>query len=121
MDKIQAIISFWSQFGWPAYDETTVPDSAQLPYITYNVSEDDFDHPVAQTISLWDRSTSWMSTESKKKEIKHAIGRGGVMKTYDDGAVWIRRGVPFAQRLSDPDDMIRRIILNIELEFIDQD
>ena len=37
MNKEQAIHFFWSQFGLPAYDENSVPDDAQMPYITYNV------------------------------------------------------------------------------------
>jgi hypothetical protein len=33
--------------------------------------------------------------------------------------VWIQRGIPFAQRMSDPtDDTIRRIVLQITAEFI---
>lgn len=119
MDKVQALNSFWSQFGWPAYDSSTVPDSAKLPYITYDVSLDDFDHPVSQVVSLWDRSTSWMNVESMRKDIEAIIERGGAIQQYDNGVIWIKKGSPFAQRMSDPDDMIRRIVLNIEMEFID--
>ena len=38
MDKYQAINEFWNRFGVMAYDENTVPDDAELPYITYGVN-----------------------------------------------------------------------------------
>lgn len=120
MDKLQALHSFWASFGWKAYDETSVPDTAQLPYITYESSSDNFDHAVAQTASLWDRSTSWANITAKQKEIETAITRGGKMIPYDGGAVWIKRGQPFAQRMADDSsDTVRRIVLNIETEFLD--
>lgn len=119
MDKMQALDAFWRQFGWDVYDESTIPDDAKLPYITYEASSDNFDHPVAQIINLWDRSTSWKNIESMRKDIETTIGRSGAIQRFDNGAVWIKRGQPFAQRLNDPDDMIRHIILNIETEFID--
>ena len=120
MDKMQALNAFWSQFGWPIYDETSVPDTATLPYITYESSSDNFDHPIAQTVSLWDRSTSWQNVTAMEKDIESMITRGGKIITYDGGAIWIKRGTPFAQRMADESsDTIRRIVLNIETEFID--
>ena len=42
------------------------------------------------------------------------------MVQYDNGAFWIRKGNPWAQRLADEnDDSIRRIVLNVEIEVID--
>jgi hypothetical protein len=37
MNKSQALQSFWESFGIPAYNEYTVPDNAEMPYITYSV------------------------------------------------------------------------------------
>ena len=37
----------------------------------------------------------------------------------DEGAIWIKLGTPWAQRMSDStDDSIRRIVLAIEVEYI---
>lgn len=119
MDKMQALHAFWSQFGWKAYDETSVPDTAELPYITYEASSDNFDHPIAQTVSLWDRSTSWARIETIRNTIEYAISRGGVAIPFEDGAIWLKRGSPFTQRMADDsDDTIRRIVINVETEFI---
>lgn len=120
MDKLQTLNSFWSGFELKAYDETSVPDSAVLPYITYEVAEDDFDHPIAVTASVWYRTTAWTEPIAKVKEIEQAIGRGGKMLSYDGGAFWIKKATPWAQHLRDPDDdSVRRIILNLEIEYID--
>lgn len=120
MDKIQAVQGFLKQFGIPAYDSGTIPDDAELPYLTYaNLPCDSFGATVPMTISLWYRSTNWADISRKAEEISYGITRGGRMLTFDDGAVWIRKGTPWAQRMSDPDDSIRRIVLNVELEFLD--
>lgn len=120
MNKIQALHAFWSSFGLKAYDETSVPDNAQLPYITYEVSSDEFGTTLAQTASLWYRDSSWASITEKEQQIANYLGRGGRMITYDGGAAFICKASPWAQRLADPsDEMIRRIVLNVQIEFLD--
>lgn len=120
MDKFQAIHTFWSSFGIPAYDENTVPDGDDkptLPYITYDASVGSLGKSISLSGSIWYYGTSWALITAKLSEIESALGRGGVTLPIDGGAVWIRKGSPFAQRMNDPDDMIRRIYINIEAEF----
>ena len=125
MNKEQAIQAFWAQFTYnntqmPAYDETSVPDFAAFPRITYEGQSDDFGERIASSVSIWTRGTSWAQAEAIKRSIEQTITRGGVLINHDDGAVWIKRGNPFSLRLGDSaDDMIRRIMINLELEFID--
>lgn len=120
MDKLQAYNNFWNSFTLKAYDATSVPDGTTMPYITYECAEDDFDNTLALTASVWYRSTSWTDSVNKVKEITASIGKGGKMVKYDNGAFWVKKGTPWAQRLPDEnDDSVRRIVLNIELEFID--
>lgn len=120
MNKMQTLHAFWSSFGLKAYDENSVPDDAKLPYLTYEVSVDDFGNTVLQTANLWYRSSSWAEITEKEQEIADFITRGGRMLSYEGGAMWIQRGSPWAQRLGDEsDDMIRRIVLNITIEYLD--
>ena len=124
MDKFQALQSFWSSFGLPAYDENTVPTGdakPNYPYITYDASVSNLGAPVALSGSLWYYGTSWAQITAKMSEVQAGIGRGGKIITIDGGALWIKQGSPFAQRVSDPNDMIRRIFINIEAEFITAD
>lgn len=119
MNAIQSLQAFWAGFGLPAYDENTTPDEAALPYITYEASEDFFGNTLAQSASLWYRSPSWADITAKEQQIADFIGRGGRQIAYDDGAFWIKRGTPWAQRMDEPSDaMVRRIVLNVEIEFL---
>jgi len=117
MNAIQTLHSFLSGFSLPAYDRATVPDDAPLPRLTYTVVYSNFDEPVAISADLWYYSTSWTEITEKAAEINAAIGQGGECLPCDGGYLWIKRGNPFAQRMSDENDGIRRIYINIELEY----
>ena len=118
MDKAQALNAFWSSFGLTAYDSMTVPDDAQLPYITYDTKTDSLDRPISISASLWYRSTSWADIERKAQEVAERLGVGGEVIKIEDGYLWLTRSTPFAQRMSDPDDSIRRILINTTAEFL---
>lgn len=118
MDKYQALNTFWNSFGLTAYDENTVPDNATLPHITYEAAEGSFGDQISLTASIWYRSRSWADATVKAEAIASDIGLGGKLISFDNGRIWIKRGTPFSQRMSDPDSSIRRISLNIEAEFI---
>ena len=122
MTKAAAIYQFWSSFGLTAYEENTVPDDAAFPYITYHLVTDSFDREIPLTASLWYRSESWTGINAKAEEISKKISRGGKIISCDDGAIWLKRGQPFAQNMSDEsDNLIKRKYLNITAEFITAD
>ena len=118
MTKAQSLHQFWSSFGIPAYSAETVPDKAVMPYITYEVGTDSFENSVLMTASLWFHSYSWTEISDLAEQISERI-----VTMYpptieiDGGRLWIVKGTPFAQRISDDDDAIRRIVLSIEAEF----
>ena len=122
MTKAAAIYQFWSGFGLTAYEENTVPDDAIFPYITYQLVTDSFDREIPLTASLWYRSEIWTAINDKTEEISQKIGRGGKIIPCDGGAIWLKRGQPFAQNMGDEsDDLIKRKYLNITAEFITAD
>lgn len=119
MNAMQALQSFWAGFGLPAYDENTVPDNAEMPYITYESARGFFNNTVSMTASLWYYSPSWAAISAKEEQIADYITRGGRQIAFNGGALWIKRGNIWAQRMADSaDDMIRRIILNLEVEYL---
>lgn len=119
MDKAQAIHEFWSGFDLPAYDESSVPDSARMPYITYNVITDSLDNVLPLHGSLWYRSTAWDEITQKSEEIAEALKSNGyIIKKLDSGYVWLQKGNPFAQRMTDEDEQVRRIYINVTAEFL---
>lgn len=116
-DKWTAINTFWNSFDIPAYDEHTVPDDATMPYITYEASITDFDDKIILGASIWYHGTSWQPISEKSLEISDRIGSGESV-LYDNGRLWITKGSPFAQRLSNNDTPdVRRIFLQINAEF----
>lgn len=122
MTKAAAIYQFWSSFGLAAYEENTVPDDSAFPYITYQLVTDGFDREIPLTASLWYRSESWTAINAKTEEISQKISRGGKIIACDGGAIWLKRGQPFAQNMGDEvDDLIKRKYLNITVEFMTTD
>lgn len=125
MTKAAAIYQFWKSFELPTYEENSVPtgdNAPAMPYLTYQFATDDFGKEVALTGSLWYRSTSWTQANEKAEEISKAIGRGGKMLPCDGGAIWIKKGTPFAQNMGDEsDDKIKRKYLNLVVEYFTAD
>ena len=122
MTKAAAIYQFWNSFGLTAYKENSVPDEAAFPYITYQLVTDSFEREIPLTASLWYRSESWTAINAKTEEISHKIRRGGKIIHCDGGAIWLKRGQPFAQNMGDEsDNLIKRKYLNITAEFMTAD
>ena len=122
MTKAAAIYQFWSSFGLTAYEENAVPTDASFPYITYQLVTDSFDSENQLTASIWYRSESWTAINAKTDEISQKISRGGKIISCDGGAIWLKRGQPFAQNMGDEsDDLIKRKYLNITAEFMTAD
>lgn len=119
MNAEQAIHSFWSSFNLIAYDQNSVPDDAQLPYITYSLSVDTFNNTVLNTINIWYRSTSWINVTNKAKEIINTITDGGISIPTDNGMIRMNLGNPIYNRMGDEDKNIKRIRINIETEYIE--
>lgn len=122
MDKHQALFAFWSSFGLPAYDQYTVPDGATMPYITYEDVTDSLGNVVNMTASLWYRDQSWAAISRKAQEIADAIeAMDPITLPLDTGRLYLTRGTPWAQRMNEPDDSgIRRVVLNLQAEYLTQ-
>ena len=120
-NKWQAQYQFWSSFGIPAYDATSVPDGddkPDYPYITYSGVNGDFDEDAMSSASIWTRGTSWADADRISDQIQSALENGGVVVPYTGGMIWFTIGVPFSQNMGDPnDDLIRRKVLNVTLHF----
>ena len=118
MDKYQAVHEFWNSFGIPAYDESTVPESPGSFYITYSAVADSLGRAVLMSASIWKtNTTSWSEISQKAEQISDALIQ---VKTIplDTGYLYITRGQPFAQRMQDENDTVRRIYINIMAEYL---
>ncbi|HCJ37817.1 MAG TPA: hypothetical protein DHV37_05765 [Erysipelotrichaceae bacterium] len=120
MNREQALNSFWNSFGVKAYDENTVPDDAPIKKLTYETIVNEFGVSTAISVSIYDRSTSWKSVTDILELIDNRLKDGGATVQCDRGIIWLKKGTPFAQRFNDDtDDTVRRIILNIEIEYLE--
>ena len=128
MTMAEALHAFWSSFQVNAWDSATVPDEITMkalgldpyPRITYDVSVGYWeDGNILMAASLWYRSPTWEDITLKADEIGARIGMGGIILHYTGGAIWLKRGTPFYQRMADPeDDMVRRIYINVAAEYL---
>ena len=118
MDKAQGMQAFWSSFGLPAYDQNTVPEDAEMPYITYELLTDSLGTAVPMLASLWYYTPSWREISQKAEEIAEYIATMSPPAfPIDGGRIYITKGTPFAQRMSDESPFIRRIVLSVMVEY----
>lgn len=120
--KAAAIQAFFERF-LPAYEETTVPQGAALPYLTYALVTDSFhadgSGDTSISVSLWYRGTTWKPCNAMAEKMSETLGFDGLVIPAADGYIWLKRGTPFAQNMSDPDDdQIRRKIINVTAEYL---
>ena len=67
---------FWNSFGIPAYVEFTIPEEAELPYITYELVKPDWAEQAPYYARLWYRDTLMTNIMAKADEISNRIGSG---------------------------------------------
>lgn len=123
--KAKLYDEFWKSFGLRAFEENSVPtgkNKPAFPYITYQYDSSSFETTVPLTASLWYRSTSWEPVLTMADDVAGVITNAGVNVLSDDGsqAIWVKRGTPFMSRLPDEaeDNMVKRMLINVEVEFL---
>jgi len=118
--KEAALKQFFSGFGIKAYPSTAVPKDVTFPYLTYEVITSAWeDGEVGLTVNLWYFTTQESLPNAKARELSEAIGRGGKILPCDGGYIWLKRGSPWCQSLTDETDMnIKRRYINISAEYL---
>lgn len=123
MTKEAVLANFFESFAINAYEESNVPKDvdAGYPRLTYTAVIGEPMQDTALTCSLWYYSESFADINAKAEEIRRKLGRGGIILPCDGGAIWLKRGEPFAQNVSDENDMVRRKYINITAQYIVND
>ena len=121
MDRWQALYSFWAAYGYPTYEENSVPDLDDLtfPYLTYEARVAPFNGDVTANASVWTRNISWNEADGISDAIEESLKHGGLVQRYDGGIIWVTADENnFAQGMGDPtDDLIKRKLLSITYHF----
>ena len=123
MDKWQGLDSFWQSFGIPAYDENSVPDDAQLPYITYEAAIGSFGDVVPLSASVWYYGGSWAEVSQKVDEISRKLNGWHLVSLGAGQYIYLKKNQVglFAQRMKDPNDLIKRISISLSAEYFTKD
>ena len=119
MTKGSALQSFFDSI-MTSYAESSVPDNAALPYLTYELITSAWNGgEVGLTVNMWFRTTSEKEPNAAVDKLSKAIGLGGVQIPCDDGVIWLKRGSPWAQSLTDETDKtIKRRYINVTAEYL---
>lgn len=119
MTKGAALFKFFNQF-MTAYPASAVPVDAVFPYLTYeNVIDSWTGGEVAMTVNLWFYTESEAIPNAKVEQISTALGIGGNLVQCDGGYIWLKRGSPFSQALTDDTAPgIKRRYLNLTAEYL---
>lgn len=119
MTKGAALQAFFSQF-MDAYAASAVPDDVTLPYLTYELITSAWNGgEVGLTVNMWFRTTSEKEPNAAVDKLSKAIGLGGIQIPCDEGVIWLKRGSPWAQSLTDETDKtIKRRYINVTAEYL---
>ena len=109
-----ALKTFFSGFGLPAYAENTVPDDAELPYITFPQREPEWNRQMTYWCIVYYRhQTSNLDCLQKADEIVRAIGNG-IRLPIDGGVVVLWPETPLVQAMA-PDEDVRSAYINLSI------
>lgn len=119
MNREQALYDFMSCFGIPAYAATATPAQAEMPYITYELTVGTWDNPASMSVNLWYRTDSEAIINAKAREIGYKLSGGGQVLYFEDEgghtrALWITKGSPWCQAVTDEDNTVKRRYFNFE-------
>lgn len=119
MTKGAALQSFFDSI-MTSYAASSVPENATLPYLTYDFITSAWDGgEVGLTVNMWFRTTTEKEPNAAVDNLSKAIGLGGVQIPCDDGVIWLKRGSPWAQSLTDETDKtIKRRYINVTAEYL---
>ena len=98
----QALKTWVGSYGLPAYTVESIPEDVNVPYLTYPLTEPEWNQQASFYIQGWFRSTSNEQLSSVADEIISDIGVGKTMKTAS-GYLVIYPETPLVQMLVDGD------------------
>lgn len=99
----KALKKFYSGFGLPAYDTTTVPDDVSVPYITYTIAEPEWNQKASIHAQVWDRSKSNARILQYADAIVRDIGSGRMLNV-PEGTFVIWPETPLIQVMHDAEE-----------------
>ena len=109
-----ALKTFFSGFVLPAFTTDTVPEEAQLPYLTYSLSVPEWNQKGTLYAQVWDRTKSNTGLTRVADQITAAIGEGKII-SFDGGYLVIWPESPLVQIMVDGDFRSAYINLSVNV------
>ena len=110
VEIMKGLNQFFSQFG-TAYIETSVPESAVFPYITYKCGSEDWNNKALISCSIYSKSSSYVELSEIAEKILDSA-RDGAIINIDGGYLCIYLGEPEFQIVPNTDYNIRQGYIN---------
>ena len=110
VEIMKGLKKFFSQFG-TAYIETSVPESAEFPYITYKCGSEDWKNKALISCSIYSKSSSYLELSEIAEKILDSA-RDGAIINVDGGYLCIYLGEPEFQIVPNTDYNIRQGYIN---------
>lgn len=105
--------TFYSGFGIPAYTLESVPDEVELPYITYPLTEPEWNEQASTYCQVWYPKNQLADLLAKADQITAAIGATGIKFAQSGGYVILYPSTPLIQILTDETTQSAYINLSI--------
>ena len=103
---MKGLNQFFSQFG-TAYIETSVPESAEFPYITYKCGSEDWNNKALISCSIYSKSSSYLELSEIAEKILDSV-RDGAIINVEGGYLCIYLGEPEFQIVPNTDYNLRQ-------------
>ena len=110
VEIMKGLNQFFSQFG-TAYIETSVPESAEFPYITCKRGSEDWNNKALISCSIYSKSSSYVELSEIAEKILDSA-RNGAIINVDGGYLCIYLGEPEFQIVPNTDYNIRQGYIN---------
>ena len=107
---MKGLNKFFSQFG-TAYIETSVPESAEFPYITYKCGSEDWNNKALISCSIYSKSSSYLELSEIAEKILDSA-RDGAIINVNGGYLCIYLGEPEFQIVPNTNYDIRQGYIN---------
>lgn len=115
MNKHKALNAWLSDFA-PAYAAGSVPEDAELPYITYEAAWGMFGDKAAIPVTIWCGTASEAKANEIAATIENAVGMGGDVVKCDEGSLWVTPGIPFIRSSANLGPGMKARYVNLEIE-----
>lgn len=110
----KALKTYFSSFGLPAYQQDSVPDDVDLPYITYPLKEPEWNQQTTFYVIVWYRSTGYQDLLTTVDAILADIGEGRIIN-LEGGYLVLYPDSTLVQEYNDEDGKAKGMYISLAM------